>query len=304
MSDVYTTTAAGVDADLQTYFSKKLLRQAKWQTVLDQFGYIEKIPAASSKTISFTKYADLAVTTTALSEGTPPDSVALSSTAITATIDQLGYVIKLTDLATLTPKHPVIQKTLELLGTQAARSRDAKINAVIVAGTNVQYSNGKTARTGLAAGDVTKIADITAAVVTLRNNGAQEFDDGTFVCVIDPTVEMNLMADPAFRDAAIRNGLGKKSEVYKGELATFNGVRFVRSNSIPTITSTVTVHTSYIMGKDAYAVTDLQTLRTFREGPGGVTDPLHQIMTLGWKVGFKSVILNNNFLVRIESAGV
>lgn len=304
MSDVLTTTSAGVDADLQTYFSKKLLRQAKFQTVLDQFGYIENIPSASSKTISFTKYADLAVQTNTLTEGVPPDAVALSSSAITAVIDQLGFVIKLTDLAQLTPKHPVVQKTLELLGTQAARSRDAKINAVLAAGTSVNYANGRTSRTAIVAGDLLKMSDVSKAVAQLRTNGGQEFGDGNFVCVIDPTVEQNLMQDQAFRDAAIRNGLGTKGEAYKGEIATFAGVKFVRSNSIPTITSTVTVHTSYVLAMDAYAVTDLQTLTSYREGPGGVTDPLHQIMTLGWKVGFKSVILNQNFMVRLESAGV
>ena len=303
MADVF-TTSTGLAADLQTYFSKKLQIQAQFQTVLDQFGYIEKIPSASSKTISFTKYADLAPTTTALTEGVAPDSVSLSSTAITAVIDQLGYVIKLTDLAELTPKHPVVQKTLELLGTQAARSRDAKIESVLSAGTTVVYSNGAASRTALAAGSILTNNDVSKMVATLRKNGATAFPDGTFVAVVDPTTEMNLMKDPAFRDAAIRNGLGTKSEVYKGEIATFNGVRFVRSNTIPTITSTVTVYPTYVFGKDAYAVTDLQTLQTFREGPGGVNDPLHQIMTLGWKVGFKSVILNNAFMGRIESAGV
>lgn len=304
MADVLTTTSAGVDADLQTYFSKKLQIQAQFQTVLDQFGYIEKIPSASSKTIQFTKYADLTPTSTTLTEGVAPDSVALSSTAITAVIDQLGFVIKLTDLAELTPKHPVVQKTLELLGTQAARSRDKKIEAVLAAGTTVVYSASAANRAALAAGNILTNSDVAKVVATLRKNGASPFDDGMFVAVVDPTSEMNLMKDPAFRDAAIRNGLGTKSEVYKGEIATFNGVRFVRSNGIPTITSTVTVYPTYVFGKDAYAVTDLQTLTSYREGPGGVTDPLHQIMTLGWKVGFKSVILNNSFFARIESAGV
>lgn len=304
MSDVFTTTAAGVNNDLQTYFAKSLLKHAQFQTKLDQFGHIEKIPAASSKTIQFTQYADLSVITSTLTEGTPPDAVAMSSTAITATVDQLGSVIKLTDLAGLTPKHSAVQEGLKILGTQAARSYDRMINSVVVAGTGVQYAGGKTARTALAAGDILTMNDILSAVVTLRNNGALEFADGNFVCVVDPTVEANLMKDTGFRDAAIRNGLGVKSEVYKGEIATFNGVRFVRSNNIPTVSSTVTVHTSYLFGQDAYAVSDLQSLRTYREGPGGVTDPLHQIMTLGWKVAFKSVILNNNFMQRLESAGV
>ena len=298
------TTSTGLAADLQTYFSKKLQIQAKFATILDQFGYIEKIPSASSKTISFTKYADLAVTTTALTEGVAPDSVALSSTAITAVIDQLGYVIRLTDLAELTPKHPVVQKTLELLGTQAARSRDAKIEAVLSAGTNVFYQGVRAARINIVAGDIITVADIARVVANLRTNGATEFDDGMFVAAVSPTVELNLLKDQSFREASTRNGLGTKAELYKGEIATFMGVRFVRTNAIPTIASTVTVFPTYVFGKDAFAVSDLQTLTSYREGPGGVTDPLHQIMTLGWKVGFKAVLLNNAFMARLETAGV
>lgn len=304
MADVLTTTAAGVNNDLQIYFSKTLQRQAQFTSVLDQFGYVENIPSASSKTISFTKYADLSVATTALTEGVAPDSIALSTSAITAVIDQLGAVIKLTDLAALTPKHPVVQKTLELLGTQAARSRDAKIEAVLAAGTNVFYQGARANRAAVVAGDIATISDIARVVASLRTNGAVPFDDGNFVAVISPTVEMNLMKDTNFLNASIRNGQGTKGETYKGEIANFMGVRFVRSNTLPTIASTTTVHATYVFGKDAYAVTDLQTLTSYREGPGGVTDPLHQIMTLGWKVGFKSVILNQNFMARLETAAV
>lgn len=304
MADVLTTTAAGVDNDLQTYFDKKVLLNAKYQTKLDQFGRSTKVPAHGGTTIQFVKYDDLSTISTTLTEGVAPDSVALSTSKITATLDQLGSVVKLTDLAQLTPNHDAVQNALRLLGTQAARSYDLKVNGVVVAGTGVIYSNSKTARSSLAAGDVAKMDDFAQAVTNLRNNGAQEFADGNFVAVIDPTTEMNLMKDASFRDAAIRNGLGTKSEVYKGEIATFNGIRFVRSNNIPTVSSTVPVHTSYIFGQDAYAVTDWQSLKTYREGPGGVNDPLHQIMTLGWKVAFKAAILNNNFMQRVESAGI
>ena len=52
---------------------------------------------------------------------------------------------------------------------------------------------------------------------------------------------------------------------------------------------------------DAYANTDLQKLKTYKQGPGGVSDPLEQIMTLGWKAAAKACILNNNWMARIES---
>jgi N4-gp56 family major capsid protein len=297
------TTSTTLAADLQTYFSKKLLKQAKYKTVLDQFAYVEKIPSNSSKTISFTQYADLAPATTPLTEGTAPTDTALSSSAITAVIDQLGAYVTLTDLAELTVKHPVTQKTTELLGVQAARSYDRTINSVVVAGTAVFYAGAAANRAALAAGNVLTFTEIRKAVAQLRNNGASEFDDGNFVLVVDPSVETDLMGDTAFSNTVYRqNDPAKGNEFYKGTITKFAGVTVVRSNNIPTIASTVTVHTSYVFGQNAYAVSDLQSLEMYREGPGSVSDPLHQKMTMGWKVGFKSVILNNNFMVRLESA--
>jgi N4-gp56 family major capsid protein len=294
------TNVAAVAADLQTYFSKSLLKQAKYKTVLDQFGYVEKIPSSSSKTISFTQYADLSVATTPLTEGTAPTDTALSTSAITATIDQLGAFVTLTDLAELTVKHPVTTKTTELLGVQAARSYDRTINSVVVAGTSVIYNTGNAARTDIGAGEVITILELRKAVALLRNNGAQEFDDGNFVLVVDPSVQMDLMADSVVQATVVQaNG---KNENYKGQVSQFMGLTIVRSNNIPTIASTTTVHTSYVFGQNAFAVSDLQNLTMYKEGPGSVSDPLHQKMTMGWKLGFKSVILNNNFMVRIETA--
>lgn len=293
------TTTTSLAADLQTYFSKKLLTQAKYQTVLDQFAHVENIPSHSSKTISFTQYTDLAVATTPLTEGTAPTDTALAATAITAVIDQLGAYVTLTDLAELTVKHPVVQKTTELLSTQSAKSYDRVINSVIVAGTSVIYADAVANRAALGAGNVLDFAEVRKGVAQLRNNGASEFADGNFVLVVDASVEMDLMGDTSFREAAYRAG---KNEMYKGAIVSFAGVTVVRSNNIPTIASTVTVHTSYLLGRNAYAVSDLQSLTMYKEGPGSVSDPLHQKMTMGWKVGFKSVILNNNFMVRLESA--
>jgi N4-gp56 family major capsid protein len=294
------TTTTQLSADLQTYFSKKLLSQAKVKTVLDQFAYKENIPSHSSKTISFTQYADLAVATSPLTEGTAPTDTQLSSSAITATIDQLGAYVTLTDLAELTVKHPVTQKTTELLGTQAAKSYDRSINSVVVAGTSVVYPGTIASRANVTATSYLTFAEVKKAVALLRNNGASEFDDGNFVLVVDPSVEADLMGDTTFANTVYRQP--GKNEFYKGAITTFAGVTVVRSNNIPTISSTATVHTSYIFGQNAFAVSDLQSLTMYKEGPGSVADPLHQKMTMGWKMGFKAVILNNAFMARLESA--
>lgn len=301
------TSTSQLTAELQTYFSKKLLTQAEYTTVLDQFAYKEKIPSASSKTISFTQYADLAPATTPLTEGTPPTDTQLTTTPITAVIDQLGAYVTLTDLAEMTVKHPVVQKTTSLLGVQAARSYDRVINSVIVAGTNVIYPGAIASRATVTATSYLTFAEVKKAVALLRNNGAQEFDDGNFILLVDPSVEVDLMNDTTFQNTVYRQSAqNQNNENYKGAITKFGGVTVVRSNNIPNLggvgSGGAIVHTSYILGQNAFAVSDLQTLEMYKEGPGSVSDPLHQKMTLGWKVGFKAVILNNNFMVRLESA--
>lgn len=303
------TTTTQLAADLQTYFSKVLLRQAKYTTILDQFGYTENIPSNSSKTISFTQYSDLTPVSSVLSEGTPPTDTQLATSAITATIDQLGAFVTLTDLAKLTPKHPVMQKTLELLGVQGARTYDNYIFNAVVAGTAVYYAGGVASRATITSTSYITFADVFKAVANQRQNGAMEFDDGNFVMAVDPKVELDLLQDTTFQNVVYRqlpNNPGK-NELYKGKITTFGGVTIVRSNQIGNNTvlggvgGALVIHFTFIFGQNGYAVTNLQNMQTYTQGPGSVSDPLEQKMTVGWKFGFKSVILNNNFFSRIES---
>lgn len=303
------TTTTTVAADLQTYFSKRLLDIAGKDVVLTDAAYKEDIPPNSSKTISFTQYSRLAVPGSVLTEGTAPTDTALSPTAVTATIDQWGAFVTLTDLAELTIKHPLVQEATLLLGEQAAETIETTVNSVLVAGTTVQYV-GQASRAAITSANVMSTAQLRTAVVTLQKNGARKINAGDkfdnnssagnyYILYVDPSVAMDILADTDFKAANQYNAESLKAGRVLG---TWFGVMVVISNVIPTIASTVTVHTSYLVGRNAYAVTNLQNLKSYVEGPGGVADPLHQKRTIGWKVGFKSAILNNAFMVRIESA--
>lgn len=305
------TTSSTLSADLQTYFAKKLLTVAEPVMVFKQFGNQEPIPANSSKTISFTQYAKLSLVSTPLTEGTGPTATALSSSAITASINQYGAVVGITDLAELTVKHPVIQEALYLLGRQAGESIDQLIQATVLAGTGVQYANGKAARTALGASDVMTTDEIRKAVKVLEWNGAVPFDGealgnnvngldsrSSYVLIVDPSVKADITKDSTFVTAASYSSVMK---LFNYEVGTWFGVRVVESNNMSTVTSTTTVHQSLLLGRNAFAVSDLQSLATYVEGPGSVADPLHQLRTLGWKASFAVAITNNNFMLRIES---
>lgn len=304
------TTTTTVAADLQTYFSKRLLDIAGKDVVLADAAYQENIPSNSSKTISFTQYSRLAVPGSVLTEGTAPTDTALSPVAVTATIDQWGAFVTMTDLAEITIKHPLVTEATLLLGEQAAETLETQIASVLLAGTSVQYAGAVAGRSSLGAGNIMSTTELRKAVKSLQINGARKINAGDkfdnnsgagnyYILYVDPSVAMDILADADFKAANQYNADSLKAGRVLG---TWYGVMVVTSNVIPTQASTVTVHTSYLVGRNAYAVTKLQELKTFIEGPGGVADPLNQKRTIGWKTGFKAVILNNSFMLRIESA--
>lgn len=298
------STSTTLAADLQTYFSKRLLDINAKDAVLQTAAYKENIPSNASKTISFTQYSRLAVPGAVLTEGTTPTDTTVSNAAVTAVVDQWGAFVTLTDIAELTVKHPVVGQLEMLLGEQANETIETQINTVLVAGTTVQYGGAPAAnRAALAVGDVMTTTVLQRALKALRVNGARPVMNGNFVLFVDPSVEQDLLADSTFKTAAQFGNTAKTGESYASGavLGTWFGIEIRRSNVIPTIASTTTVHTSYLVGRNAYAMTTLQNLETYVEAPGGVSDPLHQRRTIGWKVAFKSVILNQNFMIRIET---
>ena len=89
---------------------------------------------------------------------------------------------------------------------------------------------------------------------------------------------------------------------------------FIESSEAPVYAkagaSETDVGAALVFGEDAYGVVDLgvvgaSPVRTIVKplGSAGTADPLDQMATIGWKVdGFAAVILNQNWLVRVEHA--
>jgi len=308
------TDSVALSADLRAFFSKRLLDITGKDAVLSDAAYKEKIPKGSGKSIDFTQYARLATPGAVLTDGVTPSDTALAPTKVSATIDQWGAYVTLSDLAELTVEHPIVEETTMLLGEQATETTEKAINSVLAAGTNVQYANGRTSRALTVLTDVITTTELRKAVKGLKTTGVRKinagdkFDNNTsdagkyYILYVDSAVAMDIIADPEFRAA---NTLETSSLKAGKIIGLWYGVLVVESNVIPTIlsggTPSVVLHTSYLIGRNAYAVTELQEIDTYIEGPGGTNDPLNQRRTIGWKAGFKAVILNNSFMVRIES---
>lgn len=313
--DVVTVTsgtagnAGSTAAELITYMSARLLEVAEYNTILDQFGDKHPLPSNSSKTIRFVREEKLTVasTPTQLAEGIPPDATGLTLNQIEATIEQYGSVVRLSDLAEITARHNVIERTIYILGLQAAETYDQLIFNVLNTATNSYYPNARAGDTSLIGSDLVSYVDLVELDATLQDQGARPYEGGEYVFVTPPQVYSGLLRDPDFKAAA---QLRAPEKIWRGEVHALGGFRVIRSNS-PAFAATAQagggqsskVFSSFALGRFAYQITDLQNLRVYVVAPGGQIDPLQQSRKIGWKFAFKSVITNQTWIRRVRSSG-
>ena len=123
-TDTTATTGNDLSVEMKTYYSDYLIDMAEPELVHDQFGQKRPIPKNGGKTIEFRKYAPLPKALTPLSEGVTPLGQKLSVSNITATVQQYGGFIELSDVLLLTAIDNNMVEATRLLGSQAGRTSD------------------------------------------------------------------------------------------------------------------------------------------------------------------------------------
>ena len=315
-SDVITVTTgtAGAPgstaADFVNYITAQMLEVAELRTVLDQFGQKQGLPSNNSKTVQFVREEKLVVasTPTQLVEGQMPDAEAITINQFTATTEQYGNVVRISDLAELTAKHDVVQRTMYMLALQVAETYDQLIFTVLDAATNSYRPNNRTSDTTVLGTDHVAYNDLISNAAKLFDAGGRPFADGSFVFVCAPQVKATLLKDPDFK-ASVQ--FAKPESIWRGEIANLGGFRIVQSNAPAFAVTAVStsgradkIYSSFGIGQYAYQITDLQNARMYSEGPGGPSDVLQQNRKMGWKFAFKTLITNQSWIRRFRSAGL
>lgn len=223
------TTTGGLLNSVRAHLAKETLPIAMMHVRFAQLGDKLNLGGGNGKTWTATRYKRVTLPTTALTEGTTPDGSALTTEQVTGTAEEWGAYITLTDVAQLTLFHPVIQKTTELLGKNAAETYDREVQDVIEATTSINYGDAVSGRASVTATGVLGTEEILKAVAQLRANGATEFDGQNYVGVLDPMVEADVIVDTKFIAAANYSNV---KALFAGEIGQWMGVRWIRSNFI------------------------------------------------------------------------
>ena len=290
---------------LQTWLDRTVLEN--FEPNLRFYDMWEK-PArpAGYNTLAWTRCNKLTVTptTATLTEWVTPDDTAITFTTISLTANQYGMYAIITDILEDVSPVPMVSNALKVIGENMARIIDQVIQGVLAAGTNVIYPGTISARANIAATDLMTPTLLAKANAFLSTKAAPVFWDGYIACM-HPNIIFDLQtgtATWAFMDLSKYTEAGR-AQLVKGEIGKIFNVRVVSSPFIQTFASTVTVYPTYVMWKGAYGVADLQGLRSYMVGDGASkSDPLAQRRYVWAKVAFNAIILQQDALVRIESA--
>lgn len=227
-------TSATLAADLVPKLIKeKLLMIAEKDTVFFQLGDKGQLPEGQGKTVQYTRYNRLRLPRSPAVEGQTPNDSNLSTSTVQAVVDQWIQTSTLTDVAILTVRHPVLQKTQSLQGTAHAELVDRECQIVLMGGNNVVFGGVATSRDTLIAGDVMTTDLIRKTWANLRHQGAPKYEGNKYVGVVDPFVTMDISKDSTFVTAASYSNI---RALFNNEIGDWMGTRWMESNLIPIIT--------------------------------------------------------------------
>jgi N4-gp56 family major capsid protein len=259
-----------------------------------------------TNTLRYARYADLAVSTATLTEGTAPTDDALTISSEFFTAAQYGATVAISDLANLDSPHDLISIAAERVAYKAVRSMDTIVRdnihanaatSAIFGATGATTLTQNTANSAVAAAGLLSGAFVKQMVARLKGSNVPTFADGTYRCIIHPAQEYDLVSDTTVNGWIESRKYVDNTNLLTGEIGMFAGVRFIVSSDAKVYAtagaSSGNVYNALFLGPDSYAIGDSQTLQSYFVAPGGDhSDPLAQKALVGYKMRFGSLLLD------------
>lgn len=321
-----------------TTFDKELLSRFRAATIYTRFGMQKKIPLRGGKSISFRRmeailgasyqinYSSLALNHSyvpnvsyasgplALTEGTPGTAIDATWTQVLCTVSQYGQWTKSTDVNEDQSIDDVMGEATKNFSEAMTEAMDLVVRDVVLSGTNVQYASSATTRATVGSGMNLTLAELREASRTLRRYNAKPIsgEGGNKFVVITHTDAMSDLGG----DSNITNIWQYAGDRGMGSNQLFDtafhdlpyGFRIFET-SLARIYASLglsgsDVYATMVLGEQFYGTVEFASMPAKvihkPRGSSGVSDPLDQVSTVGWKASMGAAILNENLGVRIE----
>lgn len=255
-------------------------------------------------TLTFVDYPDLAVMTTAATEGVPPTAKALTMGTVNISTSQYLDAVDISDVAKVKSPHDLSQIAGERVNRQIRESLDQISRDVIAAGGTVKFANAVAARASLVqTTDNIDAADLRKLRANMFKGKIKPMADGFYRLLVSPEVEFDLRSDTSTGGFIDAKKYDDSSALEKGEVGRMEGFKVIGVVNAPTFASSATVHASIGIGDmKGWGTGELQSLQVYHIPPGGDhSDPAAQSELIAWKINFGVAVLKNSFYFRLET---
>jgi len=294
---------------------------------LEKFGQAKTLPGNKTQSMKFRRYNSLGLRLTPLVEGVTPSSEKLTATDITATLQQYGGLVEITDVIEDTHEDPILQEATAVSSEQAAKTVETLRYNVLKACTNVFYAAGVSLEASIATpitrSDQRKIVRALerqeAQFITSIVKSTPQFNTESILPAYVGVTHVDLTADIRGMSGFTSVADYGKISAWETEVGACEDCRYLKSTiftpyaGIGASTSTMLstggncdVYPVMYFGKDAYGFIALKgkyaiTPIVINPVPSK-SDPLGQRGSVSWKTMQTTVILNDAWMAVYECA--
>lgn len=296
-------TTTGLSQEVSTYYEKRFLERAQNYLVFKEGGQMRSHESNEGKTLRFTRYTPLAVSTTPLAEGANPSETDLTATNVDVTLSSYGTSVKVSRFLSLTSIDERDREKIDVVSENMGKTLDTLVRNELESGATAQLAGGKSAVSAIAASDVLSADEIRKAVRTLEQNGAWQYEGrGNWIAKIQPYTKFDFTGDSTWENAAVYSNV---EALYLNELGIMHGARLLLSNNGDSDSSTTTVYHNYVHGREAFGVYDLSgDAPKMYIVPGTDVDsgnPAARFGFISWAGTYAAKTLNANWLINIKT---
>ena len=323
-----------IGARIGAHAEVKMLEHAEPILVLNKLGDHKPMPKNKGEVIKFRRPVPLPLALTPLTEGVRPAATDFRYADVSATLQQYGSWLPITDKVVDLHEDPVGSDMALMSGEQAAETIEMVTYGKLIAGTNVIYANG-TARNQVNTPLTIKVQRL--AVRTLMAQRAKRLTsilagsvnyatkpiEAAYVAVCHTDIVSSVRKLPGFTPVA---QYGNRQPICAEEVGSVEDVRYIASplfnswinaggahggTAISTGGTSSDVYPVLYLGAKAFGCIPLKgskdaggAIKPMVRNPGSPSfgDELGQNGSVAWKTWFVAKILNDAWMVRGEVA--
>lgn len=316
-----TTTMSDVSNVVKTFYDKVLLETLDPELKYYQFAEKKPVPKGEGSSVYWNQAVKFDVGRI-LTEGQPATISAgrnLSTTRVSAIVNQYGDWCGISDLADYTAMIDLGRMAAERLGAQAAKTIDRVIaNAILFnvsasgrmnhfrfkTSTEVTdyYGMASTISAGImtvSATNILAVSDIRGCVFELRRLAVKPYSGQDYIGILPVESMEDIAGDSTF--TAFHQYVDKGVDaLYNGEMGKIYGCRLIAAPNGPCVrgsnygaTASSVGYVSMIFGKGFYGATEWDGgIKTYISKGASKSDPLNQMAVYGWKANFAAKVLD------------